>query len=88
MAPNSEALLVDETAPLIWHVQTDSSGFLTATPYLISPYKPQEVAPVDLNNLAERVKQLEDKYAQQSNTSTKRTKHQQSSQQSNDEGNK
>jgi len=67
MAPNSQALLLDETAPIIWHAQTDGTGYLTLTPYDIMPH--QQVPPVDINNLAARVTQLEELIsARQSNT--------------------
>ena len=36
MGPNSSVLLLDETAPIIWFVQTDSAGYKTKTPYDIS----------------------------------------------------
>lgn len=89
MAPNSETILVDETAPLVWHVQTDSSGYLTATPYTITLYQAQTQPQIDLNDLAERVKQLEDRYVQQSDVaSAKSAKHKQRAQQSDDEGTK
>lgn len=58
MAPNSQALLLDETAAIVWHAQTDGTGYLTVTPYDIIPH--QQVQPVDINNLAMRVTQLED----------------------------
>lgn len=79
MAPNSETILVDETAPLVWYVQTDSSGYLSAVPYLITLYKPEEAPQVDINELAARVKQLEENYVQQSDAS-KSAKPQQHSQ--------
>lgn len=67
MAPNSNALLLDETAAMIWFAQTDGTGYLTVTPYDIVPH--QQVPPVDINNLAARVQQLEDVInARQSNT--------------------
>lgn len=58
MAPNSSALLLDESAPLVWLVQTDGAGYKTTTPYTISPYQAQP-AP-DYNSLDERIKRLED----------------------------
>ena len=58
MAPNSSALLLDESAPFIWLVQTDGAGYKTATPYTITPYQAQS-AP-DLNSLEERIARLED----------------------------
>lgn len=58
MAPNSSALLMDESAPLVWLVQTDGAGYKTAVPYTIAPYQSQP-AP-DLNALEERIKRLEE----------------------------
>lgn len=70
MAPNSRAILADETAPMIWFAHTDSGGYLTVEPYDIYPHKAQE--PVNLNDLAERVKKLEDLYVQQSTSKSKK----------------
>lgn len=39
MAPNSSALLLDETAPIVWLVMTDSAGYKTKTPYDIIPHE-------------------------------------------------
>lgn len=58
MAPNSSALLLDESAPLVWLVQTDGAGYKTATPYTIAPYQAQ--AEPDYASLEERIKRLED----------------------------
>ena len=58
MAPNSSALLMDESAPLVWLVQTDGAGYKTAVPYTIAPYQSQP-AP-DLNDLEDRIKRLEE----------------------------
>lgn len=57
MPPNSSALLLDETAPLVWLVQTDGAGYKTTTPYNITPYQ-QEPAP-DFKQLEERIAKLE-----------------------------
>ena len=77
MAPNSSALLADETAAIVWFVQTDGAGYLTATPYDITPH--QVAPPIDLNNLAERVTQLEELINAKSNSQpTKQSKRQQS----------
>ena len=32
MAPNSDVILLDETAPMIWFVQTDAAGYKTKHP--------------------------------------------------------
>lgn len=58
MAPNSNALLLDDTAPLVWLVQTDGAGYKTVTPYSITPYKPAP-AP-DIKSLEERIAKLEE----------------------------
>ena len=58
MPPNSSNLLLDETAPLVWLVQTDGAGYKTLTPYTISPYQP--APPVDVHSLEDRVKRLEE----------------------------
>ena len=58
MAPNSSALLMDESAPLVWLVQTDGAGYKTAAPYTIAPYQAQQ-AP-DLHSLEERIQRLEE----------------------------
>lgn len=59
MAPNSKVLLLDETDPLIWFVQTDGAGYKTVTPYSITPYQP--APPVDLNSIEQRLSALEEK---------------------------
>lgn len=58
LPPNSSALLLDESAPLVWLVQTDGAGYKTATPYTIAPYQAQP-AP-DYSELEERIRRLED----------------------------
>lgn len=76
MAPNSQALLLDETAAIVWHAQTDGTGYLTVTPYDIIPH--QQVAPIDINNLAARVTQLEELInARQPNTKQSKKQRQQ-----------
>ena len=59
MSPNSSCLLLDETAPLVWLCQTDGAGYMSVTPYQISPYKPPE--PVDMNAIVNRLERLEAK---------------------------
>lgn len=57
MMPNSSALLLDESAPLVWLAQTDGAGYKTVTPYSITPYQPEP--PIDTKNLLERIEKLE-----------------------------
>ena len=59
MAPNSNALLLDDTAPIVWLCVSDGAGYHTVTPYTITPY--EAPAPVDLNSIEARLKKLEEK---------------------------
>lgn len=74
MAPNSSALLLDETSPIVWLAQTDGAGYKTVTPYKIEPYQVEQ--PVNMNDFEERLKKLEEQIYGKSNTSStsKRTK--------------
>ena len=67
MGPNSTALLLDNTASIIWYAQTDGTGYLTVAPFDITPH--QVPKPVDMNDLSARVTKLEEIIAnvQQSN---------------------
>ena len=64
MAPNSSALLMDATAPIVWLCTTDGAGYLTASPFAITPYQPEK--PVDVRTLEERIERLEAKLSEQS----------------------
>lgn len=69
MLPNSQALLLDDTAPLIWLAQTDGAGYKTITPYTIAPYQPEPE--IDLKNIDERLKKIEEvMYNAKSNASS------------------
>ncbi len=57
MLPNSSALLLDETAPLVWLAQTDGAGYKTVTPYKIEPYTPDPVP--DFKDILSRIERLE-----------------------------
>lgn len=75
MGPNSNALLLDNTAPRVWLAQTDGTGYLTVEPFKIMPE--QQAEQIDLNNLAARVAQLEEIINDKSNSfSTKQSKKQ------------
>lgn len=58
MGPNSSALLLDETAAIVWLAQTDGTGYLTVTPFDLAPH--QAAPQIDLNNLVARVSALEE----------------------------
>lgn len=73
IAPNSSALLLDESSPIVWVIQTDGAGYKTVTPYTITPYQPE--TPIDVKSLEERIKKLEETINAKSNTgNVKRTK--------------
>ena len=62
MVENSSVLLLDETANIIWFAQTDGAGYKTLTPFTITQYIEQP--PVDVNDLNDRVAQLENMIAE------------------------
>lgn len=59
MPPNAQALLLDETQPLLWLKQTDGAGYPTITAYDIKPH--QEQAQPDMKSLEERISRIEEK---------------------------
>ena len=81
MNPNSSALLLDESNPIVWLVQTDGAGYKTISPYTISPYQP--APPIDLNDLNERLKRLEEKVNESHNISNERKEYQSSANKTN-----
>ena len=64
MSPNSSVLLMDTTNPIVWLCTTDGAGYLTATPFSITPYQPEP--PVDVRALKERIERLEARLSEQS----------------------
>ena len=73
MAPNSSALLLDETAPIVWLAQTDGAGYKTATAYDIALH--QELPPVDTRALEQRIIKLEEALkSYESNTTSNQRK--------------
>lgn len=58
MAPNSNCLLLDDTAPIIWLKQTDGAGYPVLTPYSITPYQPEPQ--ISTSEIVERIKKLEE----------------------------
>ena len=55
MMPNSQALLLDDTAPIVWLAQTDGAGYKTITPYEIKPIEQKE----PIKSLEERIERIE-----------------------------
>lgn len=68
MPANSNTLLLDDTAPVVWLAQTDGAGYKTVTPYDITPHVPEP--PVDVKALEERIKKLEEMLNDKSNVAT------------------
>lgn len=60
MAPNSSALLLDETAAIVWFKQTDGAGYPNLTPYSITPYQPEPQ--ISTRDLLDRIEKLEAKF--------------------------
>ena len=72
MLPNSQALLLDDTAPIIWLAQTDGAGYKTITPYSIAPYQPEPE--ITVKDLDARLKRIEEVLNAKSNvTSSKKS---------------
>lgn len=68
LAPNSSALLLDENEPLVWLVTTDGAGYKSVSPYSIAPYEPK--AAPNLETLEERIKRIEERLNNESDTTT------------------
>lgn len=60
LPPNSSALLLDQTSPKVFLVQTDFSGHRTMTAYKIEPYVPEPEP--DLMDIMKRLERLEESY--------------------------
>ena len=67
MAPNSNVLLLDDTAPIVWLAQTDGAGYKTLSAFDIVPHK--EVPAPDFQALEDRISRLEEKLNAKSNNS-------------------
>lgn len=48
MSPNSSALIMDTTAPIVWLCISDSIGNVTSTPYDISVHEERSTTETDL----------------------------------------
>ena len=72
MAANSQALLLDESNPIVWLVTTDGAGYKTATPFDIRPHedaskKDNETTLIDLKDRVEKLERTVNDYVK-SNT--------------------
>lgn len=61
LPPNSDAVLVDTTASMIWLVQTDGAGYKTLTPYDILPHKEPNPEEDSIKKLESRISRLEER---------------------------
>lgn len=59
MPANSSVLLLDDNAPIVYLVRTDSACYKTIKPYSITEYKPEP--PVDVRSLLNRIEAIERK---------------------------
>lgn len=57
LPPNSSALALDTTAPVVWLIKTDSAAYRTAIPYKIESL--QQAQSTTLNDLEARIERLE-----------------------------
>lgn len=66
LAPNSSALLLDESQPLVWLVKTDGAGYKTVSAFNITPHE-QAKQPTNAD-LEQRITRLEEIINAQSDT--------------------
>ena len=58
MGPNSQVLLLDETAPVLWLASTDGAGYKTVSAFDISPHQDQQQTM--LSSIEQRLARLEE----------------------------
>ena len=75
MTPNSSALLLDESDPIVYLAQTDGAGYKTISAYDISPHKEMSVA--NVQDLEQRISRLEAKLNEPDTAITKSGKYEQ-----------
>lgn len=80
MMPNSQALLLDDTAPIVWLAQTDGAGYKTVTPYSITPYQPEPE--IDLKEIDKRLTKIEEVISNAKSNASSSSKKQSSNKQS------
>lgn len=57
LGANSSALLLDETAPIVWLVQTDGAGYKTKTAYDISVHQNEQN--VEMKTMDDKITAIE-----------------------------
>ena len=74
MAPNSQVLLLDESAPIVWLKTTDGAGYPTVTAYNITPAQTEEQKEQSrYDALEKRIAELE-AFVNESNNRTAKSK--------------
>lgn len=68
---NSSILLLDDNAPIVYLVKTDSACYKTVKPYSITEYKPEPA--IDLKSLLNRVEDIERRLNESNSKSTQST---------------
>ncbi|MDO4518585.1 MAG: hypothetical protein Q4B78_05190, partial [Bacillota bacterium] len=68
MYPNCQALLLDNTEPIVWLAETDAGGYKTVTPYKIEEIVQSE--PITIEALAARLEDLEKRLTNESESNT------------------
>ena len=58
MSANSSSLALDESAPLLWLIQTDGAGYPTLTAYKIELYTPDTSVSSDLERRVQKLEEI------------------------------
>lgn len=67
MPANSQALLLDETAPIVWLVQTDGAGYKTISAFDLTPHEEMNMNST-LKDIEKRLAKVEKQLNGKSNT--------------------
>ena len=75
MAPNSQVLLLDETAPIVWLKTTDGAGYPTLLAYEITPAQtPEQKEAGKYDALEKRIANLEAMINEKSNSRSSKSR--------------
>lgn len=73
LAPDSSALLLDTSAPIVWLAQTDGAGYKTLLAYDIKPHEEEKEVDV-YKSLEDRITKLEETVNAKSNSTNAKRK--------------
>lgn len=68
LPPNSEMLMLDQSAPIVWLATTDSGGYKTLTAFDIKQHLPEEATQKSLES---RIRKLEEIICESNNKQIK-----------------